>query len=271
MNSQASSNTSTVQSTNIADQAINGIKTLSDTFSNYFFDALQEGQPIKQPIVSNSIVESVSVDTIQNNLISSLGLQTLLGGAGSDSIENLTSQSSIESLQNTVLAALQTSLFSSKPTTSHTEKEIAITTSEPNVVVEKSTSTIKPFSFAENGLSLNDGFDVLNILHHVPFVSNIYQEASQQTISPMSKLTGSFLYGGTLGLALSVVDLAVENLSGTSLTDSVVQFDYSNIFGGNNKSNNIEKGDETTPNHQQSGAEYFSLAGKLASKSIELK
>jgi len=268
MNAQFSNNISNDQSTNITDQAISGIKTLGDTFSSFFSDALQVNEPISKAILSNDSSQESSIDTMQQSLISSLGLGALLGESGSDSIDNLTSQSSIAALQSTVLSALQASLFSPEMTTTpdvatgNTQENITTSTSEFVDPVGNLTDGIEQFTFGENGLNLNDGFDVLNILHHVPFVSNVYQDISEQTISPMSRLAGGFLYGGALGLAFSAVDLAVEKFSGTTLSESVMQFDYTNIFSNSNKTNNIVKGDNTAPNQPQSGAEYFSLAGK---------
>ena len=92
------------------------------------------------------------------------------------------------------------------------------------------------FSFNDDGIGLEDAFDTVNVLQHIPVVSSVYSAVTEQDkISKVAQLAGGFLYGGATGLAFSMVDLAVESYSGTSISDSIAQFNYSNfIFGQSN-------------------------------------
>ena len=132
--------------------------------------------------------------------------------------------------------------------------------------------SLSRFSFGENGLDLNDGFDTFNILQHIPIVSAVYQDVSGQDISAVSKLSGGYFYGGPVGLAFSALDLAVEGLSGKSISKSLVNFNYAEMFSGfsdtafsntafsDNKETNSGEKETDMP------AESFSLAKQMASR-----
>ncbi|WP_448548040.1 hypothetical protein [Thalassotalea fusca] len=80
--------------------------------------------------------------------------------------------------------------------------------------------------FGNNGIDLTDGFDAVNVLHHIPFVSTVYQSISDADISTASKLAGGLLYGGPTGLAFSALDLAIENISGVTIGENILDFNY---------------------------------------------
>ena len=178
---------------------------------------------------------------MQNSLLSTLGLSALTGGDETTVLSQLISASdaSLENLQSSLLTNLQSSLFTAftQPETSLIESGKAESeninlneTSEPLTEQNSILTTIGEFSFGDNGIDLTDGFDTVNILQHIPIISSIYQNTTGDTIDAAAKLGGGFLYGGTLGLTLSAVDLAVEYVSGTSLSDKVSSFNFSELF-----------------------------------------
>lgn len=225
-------NSNEYQSTNMAVQAINGLTNLGETFSNIFTEAQTVNISASQKNTATIVDKDNSVDLMQQSLFSALGLGALSNGTGQGTLDLLTSQSSIETMQASVLSALQASLFSAQPTTSNaTNSENAIThVCEAEISNESIVSNLVQFSFGEDGIDIKDGFDIFNIMQHIPIVSSVYQEVSGQDISAISKLSGGYLYGGVFGLAFSALDLAIESYSGSSLNETLAKFDYASVF-----------------------------------------
>ena len=253
--------TSTSTSNDIADWAQDSFEQLTNfDFANSFSYLLGEASNVSKlnnPQVDNNevvdnlaLTANVSLNTndlssMQNSLLSTLGLSALTGGDETTVLSQLISASdaSLENLQSSLLTNLQSNLFTAftKPETSLIESEKAEKnaeseninlndTTEPFAEQSSILTTIGEFSFGDNGIDLTDGFDTVNILQHIPIISSIYQNTTGDTIDAAAKLGGGFLYGGTLGLTLSAVDLAVEYVSGTSLSDKVSNFNFSELF-----------------------------------------
>lgn len=217
------------QSENVAEQAINGLVSLGESFSDFFTGAQQVNETIN--LQDSTIIDSKdnSIALMQKNLFNSLGLGFISGESTQGGLDQLTSQSSIEMMQSTVLSALQQSLFTAQASTNDSS-ETTSTASDDETKVAFAMTTLEKLSFGEDGLDLKDGFDIFNILQHIPIVSSIYQDVTGQDISVISKLSGGFFYGGPIGLAFSALDLLTESLSGSSINDSIVNFDYSHLF-----------------------------------------
>ena len=81
---------------------------------------------------------------------------------------------------------------------------------------------------------INEFFDTVNIAQHVPIVSSLYQDMTGEAMSAAASLAGGFLYGGPTGLALSAADLVVKGVTGTTVSDAIVDFDYAGTFFGDN-------------------------------------
>jgi hypothetical protein len=82
-------------------------------------------------------------------------------------------------------------------------------------------SNLVQFGFGVNGLDQNDLFDSINVLNHIPLVSDYYQLATDTNISNASKFVGSFIYGGVPGLALLSVEVGVDYFGGYKVKDFV--------------------------------------------------
>ncbi|MDP2124178.1 MAG: hypothetical protein Q8J92_07335 [Parvibaculum sp.] len=63
-------------------------------------------------------------------------------------------------------------------------------------------------------LSFNDLIDTLNPLQHIPVVSEIYRGLTGDAISPQARVAGGALYGGPIGLVVSVASLAIAGGTG---------------------------------------------------------
>ncbi len=251
------------QSTDMAVQAVNGLTSLGATFADLFTGAQQTAENQGLQKTPSMVSQDESINVMQENLFSSLGLNFLSDGTGQNTLGLLTGQSSIEAIQASVLSALQTSLFSAKPAQSSTvnsnSENSAINTYDTEVAAGLSKRNFAQFSFGEDGLDLKDGFDMFNVLQHIPIVSNVYQDVSGEDISGISKLAGGYIYGGMFGLAFSALDLVIESYSGRSVSDSLMSFDYTSIFSDEN----VDKVPLAADN---SKAQYFSLAEQIATK-----
>lgn len=205
-----------------------------------------------QQLAPSTVQSETSLTSMQNGLLSALGLSAL-GGDESTLLSQIisTPNSSTENLQSSLLSNLQSNLFASfiTPEKSNNSAEIsdtstnkitdAIDTDNATLTQSSILTQVAKYSFGDNGLELTDGFDAVNILQHLPVVSTIYQETTGDTLDAAAKLSGGFIYGGSLGLALSAVDLAVEYVSGSSISDTVTNFNYSELlFGTTSNENN---------------------------------
>lgn len=71
--------------------------------------------------------------------------------------------------------------------------------------------------FGEDGFSFADLVDVVNPLQHIPVVSTMYREATDDTLDPGSRMLGSTLFFGPIGLATSIVNVLIEQGTGKDL------------------------------------------------------
>lgn len=76
--------------------------------------------------------------------------------------------------------------------------------------------------FGADGLTFGDLIDVINPFQHVPVVSTIYRSMTGDSIAPGPRLAGGGLFGGLIGLASAVVNLAIEQTTGKDLGDHVL-------------------------------------------------
>lgn len=77
--------------------------------------------------------------------------------------------------------------------------------------------------FGDDGLSFWDILDVINPLQHIPVLSTLYRTITNDQIDPAAKMVGGALYGGSIGLVSSIVDVVInfgtgKDLGGHALT-----------------------------------------------------
>jgi hypothetical protein len=68
----------------------------------------------------------------------------------------------------------------------------------------------------------HDVMEILNPLQHIPVVSMIYRHMTGDRIGPMERIAGDTLYGGVIGLASSVAEVAFEKLTGKDFGDTAL-------------------------------------------------
>jgi hypothetical protein len=76
-------------------------------------------------------------------------------------------------------------------------------------------------------LTFSDVLDTLNPLQHIPVVSDIYRHLTGDTISPAARVAGDTLYGGPIGLVISVANTAIDAVSGKDLGEHA----FASLFG----------------------------------------
>lgn len=80
------------------------------------------------------------------------------------------------------------------------------------------------------GLGFADLVDVVNPLQHIPVISNIYREMSGDTIHPVMQVAGGALFGGPIGVVLSLLGTIIDSYK----EDAVETNDVEMIAGESN-------------------------------------
>lgn len=147
-------------------------------------------------------------------------------------LDSVVSDDAIAVMQNQLLGALQNNVFaaltaSAATTSSTTYSDTSnLETSVTTMATDASDSvsmmgSILTSAFGEDGLSIQDGFDAVNILNHLPVISDIYEHTTSNHTAAASSLAGSFIYGGMGGLLYNAVDLTIEGVTGKSISSNL--------------------------------------------------
>ncbi|HEY0281199.1 MAG TPA: hypothetical protein VGC27_01090 [Rhizomicrobium sp.] len=72
--------------------------------------------------------------------------------------------------------------------------------------------------------SFGDLLDIINPLQHIPVVSTLYRAISGDGIGVPEKIAGDTLYGGVIGLVVSLADTAYKGITGEYAGDTVLAF-----------------------------------------------
>ncbi len=78
--------------------------------------------------------------------------------------------------------------------------------------------------FGADGFNFLDILDIINPLHHIPFVSTLYRTLTGDTIAPVSRVAGGALFGGPIGAVVSLVNTIVAEWSGKDISDHAIAF-----------------------------------------------
>ena len=76
--------------------------------------------------------------------------------------------------------------------------------------------------FGDDGFTFTDFVDIVNPLQHIPLISTIYREISDDKLEPGSRLIGGTIFGGPIGLAASTFNVLLEQDTGKDLGKHVV-------------------------------------------------
>ncbi|MBN7820093.1 hypothetical protein [Bowmanella yangjiangensis] len=145
----------------------------------------------------------------------------------------------VASMQASLLSALKQSVFSanhsapeaSMQATEQVAKTYAKETGKLADDIRDIVERAKTYSFGEDGFQADDVFDTLNMLHHIPLVSDVYQQVTEDSISAAASVVGSFIFAGPLGVAYSAADLIAKEVTGDSMFNNIVQFTQ-DVFSG---------------------------------------
>ena len=226
-----------------------GLEQASEVVSGFstILSLLQQGAEITTNEQNKDVDSNDFISQLQQSLLGQLGLSQSGEGSFEQKVKSLTSDESLEKLQAAFLVSLQQSLFASKNKensvnpNAQTEAQ-ADTTNNSNAVT---AGGFEALGFGANGLDLSDGFDTVNILNHVPVVSEVYKKMSGHDVSAISKLAGGYLYGGPAGLAFSALDLASSSLFDNSISGLLANADYAGILNSITGQEKIENKDNT--------------------------
>lgn len=69
----------------------------------------------------------------------------------------------------------------------------------------------------DGGFSVSDLLDIVNPLHHIPVVKQVYSAVTGDEIRPELSLIGGALYGGAVGALMPLANLISEEETGESL------------------------------------------------------
>ncbi|MBM3560701.1 MAG: hypothetical protein FJX53_12675 [Alphaproteobacteria bacterium] len=70
--------------------------------------------------------------------------------------------------------------------------------------------------------SFKDILAVINPLQHIPIVGTIYRAITGDTIAVMPSIIGGAIFGGPIGLALSLADNAIKGGTGKNVGETVM-------------------------------------------------
>ena len=68
--------------------------------------------------------------------------------------------------------------------------------------------------FGEDGLTFRDIFDLVNPLHHIPLLGNLYRRITGDIIDPAIRIAGGALFGGPIGAGFAAVNVAIKQAMG---------------------------------------------------------
>ena len=71
-------------------------------------------------------------------------------------------------------------------------------------------------------LSFGDFLDLINPLHHIPFVGMIYRAITGDEIGAPARILGGMLFGGPIGFIASIFDAIVAEVTGRDLGETVM-------------------------------------------------
>ena len=204
-----------------------------DTFGSLLDTILSRTSDVSSSLSTMSNIDDISIASQQSQFLSEIGLNNV-------NLSSLTiSDDMITQMQQELLSSLQASMISI-PTMAVSASENSPLSSTDNLPLKSLATTpatsqvdelesidssllddIYSFSFGDEGVDDNDLFDSINILNHIPIVSDIYQISTDTEISPVSKLAGGFLYSGPIGAGVAALELGMNYFTGYSTKDLV--------------------------------------------------
>jgi len=79
-------------------------------------------------------------------------------------------------------------------------------------------------AFGDDGLTFWDLVDVINPLQHIPVVSTLYREMTNDTLDPAPRIIGGTLFMGPIGLVASSANVMIEHNTGKDMGSHVLAY-----------------------------------------------
>ena len=108
-------------------------------------------------------------------------------------------------------------------------------TANLNESINQKSATFEPFG--DDGLSFLDILDMVNPLHHIPVIGDLYREVSGDKIDPIPRITGSSLFFGPIGFIGSAINILVEGITGKDF-----QSHFNSVFRSKNEPHIVSYG-----------------------------
>lgn len=91
--------------------------------------------------------------------------------------------------------------------------------SDASAVKDKEKSGEDSFGFFD---FIKMVIDIVNPLQHLPVISTIYRHMTGDDINPVARVVGGALFGGPIGAAASVANVAIEGATGKDIGDNLI-------------------------------------------------
>jgi hypothetical protein len=115
-------------------------------------------------------------------------------------------------------------------------------------------------------LSAWDVLDLVNPLQHIPFISAVYREVTNDAIRPEMKLVGSAVLGGIFGFVSSLADVVFEQEAGKDVGATVLAA----LGMGDESAQAQVLAQNTTPEMEQAAAPMVAAAATLPAPAFGL-
>jgi hypothetical protein len=79
-------------------------------------------------------------------------------------------------------------------------------------------------AFGDDGLTFWDLVDVVNPLQHIPVVSTLYRDLTDDTLDPAPRIMGGTLFMGPIGLVASAANVMIEHNTGKDMGGHVLAY-----------------------------------------------
>ncbi|HEX4534071.1 MAG TPA: hypothetical protein VH000_07560 [Rhizomicrobium sp.] len=109
-----------------------------------------------------------------------------------------------------------------KPWTGGPKTAVAANTPASTAATDPASPAPAQTASAAPDISFDDLIDIANPLQHFPVVSTLYRAVTGDQIGDPEKVIGDTIYGGPLGLASSLADLAFKHFTGKDFGDTVL-------------------------------------------------
>ena len=73
---------------------------------------------------------------------------------------------------------------------------------------------VSDLSWGADGFGFDDFLDIINPLQHLPLIGSVYRWLTNDEIAPAARIAGGTLFGGPVGLAVALLNNALESDTG---------------------------------------------------------